>query len=719
MENSILSADASLKDNPLLQDRTTVHSTPPFAKIQNCHYAPAMRAAIALAQEHVCKIKENPAPPTFANTIEALENADELLNDITGVLFNMDECNTDDELSEIVLQMMPELVRFDNEVWMDEVLFARVKEVCRCCGMDEKTATDDNHVTADGQLTPEEATLLEKVYHNFIRNGVNLSPADKEEYNKCSEELSRLAVLFNKNVLADSNDFSLNITDKQLLSGVPATVMDAAAEEAVARGQQGWTLTLDYPIYGPCMDYADNRDLREKLWRAYNLRGNNDNANNNEALIRRIVELRYTMAHLLGFPDYLSYNLEETMAKSAGHLNDFMTSLLNAAYPAAKRDLQEVQDWMASRGDTTLIQRWDFNYYAEKLKQERYSFDSEQLRPYFQLEKVCRGIFDLYGRLYGLSFVEVHNIEVYHPDVKTYEVKDGDKLMGVLYMDMFPRKSKRSGAWMTAFREQHMVKELDAETHSEKLRDVRPLIQVVCNFTKPAAGRPSLLSFGEVETLMHEMGHAIHGMLSQVTYASLAGTNVYRDFVEMPSQLMENWCREPEFLNTFAHHYETGAAIPAEYIEKIKASDQYLSGWLCVRQLSLGLVDLAFHTMTTPLTEPVDEFERRHMVELLPKVSGCNTSTAFTHIFCGGYAAGYYSYKWSEMLDADIFSKFKQAGIFDHTNAMRFRQEVLSKGGSLHPAVLFHNYMGRAPELRAYLLRDGLIKEDETLSAKA
>lgn len=675
---------ATHSDNPLLGPWRTPHATPPFALIAQAHFVPAMRAAIASAQTLIRHIADNKEPPTFLNTVAALERAGELPDRIGAVLFNLDECNTDDELSDIVMLLTPELTRFENDVWMNERLFARVEEVYR-------------HL-ADTPLSSEEEQLLKNTRKTFLRSGVQLPPADKETFRSNSEELARLAVLFNKNVLADTKAFALNVTDISQLDGIPADVLTAAGDEARKRGQQGWTLTLDYPVYGPVVDHADSRSLREQMWKAYNSRGNHGDGNDNGNIIRRMTLLRQQQARLLGYDDYLSYRLDDSMAKRPATLSDFMTRMLHAAHPAALRDLQEVQDWMAAHGNHTPLQHWDFNYYAEKMKQDRYSFDGEQLRPYFQLEKVRQGIFDLYGKLYGVAFLQVHDIDTYRPDVTTFEVRDGDRFLGVLYLDMFPRPGKRGGAWMTEFRSQH-------RTTTE---DIRPLVQVVCNFTKPVEDKPALLSFGEVHTLMHETGHAMHSLLSDVHYASLSGTNVDRDFVEMPSQLMENWCAEPSFLHTFAHHYQTGEPLPDSLINKLNDSRRYMAGWLCLRQLNLGLVDIAFHTQTKPLTGRVDAFEHRHMVELLPPVEGCNTSTAFTHIFCGGYSAAYYSYKWSEMLDADIFCQFKEHGLFDRDTALRFRRDVLSQGGTAEPDLLFRRFMGRNPDPHAYLLRDGL-----------
>lgn len=673
--------------NPLMQEWNTPHQTPPFNQIKNEHYKPAMRAAIKEAKANIDKITKQKAAPTFENTILAMENASKSLERISAVMYNINECCTDQELQKIVMDLSPEMTRFSNSVSMNEKLFARVKAVY-------------NQRNSLG-LSKEEMKVLENTYKSFIRSGALLDGDAKKAYAKNSEELSMLSIKFNQNVLADNNDFTLQITKEEELSGLPANVVAAAREEAQRRNVEGWVFTLAYPSYGPFMTYADKRVYREMMWRAYNSRGNRGNATDNNEIVRRITQLRYEQAKLLGYKDYASYVLDERMAQNTNEVSKFIEKLLKASFPFAKSDLQEVQNYAASKGFTTQLQRWDFSYWSEKLKQEKYNFDEELLRPYFQLEKVRQGIFGLYGKLYNLTFTESKEIQVYHPDVKAFEVKDGDRFMGILYLDMFPRESKRSGAWMTEFRGQH----------KENGKDTRPLIQVVCNFSKPVGDTPALLSFDEVETFMHEFGHAMHGMLSDVEFESLSGTNVYRDFVELPSQVMENWCREPQFLNTFAKHYITGDTIPGDYIEKIKRSENYLAGYLCLRQLTLGMVDMAFHTLTAPFQGSVEQFEHEHTVELLPIVPGGNTSTAFTHIFSGGYAAGYYSYKWAEVLDADAFSMFKKNGIFDKATATKFRNEVLSRGGTEHPAVLFRNFMGREPNPNALLERSGFLQQ--------
>ena len=678
------------KSNPLMQDWNTPHQTPPFSQIKTEHYAPAMRAAIKEAEANVNSIVKQKAAPTFENTIVALQKSSERLDRVSGILFNLNECNTNSELQKIVMDLTPELTRYENRVSMNDKLFARVKAV-----YDQR----DNL-----SLTTEERTLLEDTYKSFVRNGVNLTGNDKKTFAKNSERLAQLSQQMNQNVLADNNEYFLQIQSAADLKGLPPDVVGAAKEEAVERKLDGWVFTLAYPSYGPFMTYCENRDLREQMWRAYNSRGNRGNNNDNNEVIREMTQLRYQQAKLLGYETYSQYVLSNRMCETPQQLGEFLTQLVDAARPYAIKDLKAVSKYAESHGAAMPLQRWDFSYWSEKLKQEKYDFDAEQLRPYFQLEKVLQGIFDLYGRLYGLTFKEATNIEVYHPDVKVYEVMDGSRFMGVLYLDMHPRASKRSGAWMTEFRGQSNMNG----------NQIRPLIQVVCNFSKPVGNKPALLSFDEVETFMHEFGHAMHGMLSDCTYPGTSGTNVKRDFVELPSQVMENWCYEPQFLNTFAKHYQTNDTIPGEYIQKIKAAEKYLSGWLCLRQLNLGLVDFCFHSIQEPITEPIEEFERKHMIEFLPEVKGANTSTAFTHIFAGGYASGYYGYKWAEVLDADAFSKFKQNGIFDKKTAEAFRREVLSKGGSEHPAVLFRNFMGRDPQIDALLMRSGFIEDIKT-----
>lgn len=674
---------AGQSNNPLLQDWKTPHQTPPFSKIRNEHYIPAMREAIKEAEKNIDNIVSMKEAPTFKNTIVALQTASDKVERISGILFNLNECNTDSELQNIVMELTPELTRFSNSVNMNPKLFARVKAI-----YDKRNSL---------KLTTEQRTLLEDTYLGFIRNGVNLEGDDRKTFAENSEQLSQLSQQMNRNVLADNNNYILHITNREDLSGLPENVVAAAQDEAKERGLEGWVFTLAYPSFGPFITYADNRGLREQMWRAYNSRGNRGNENDNNDVIRKMTYLRYQQAHLLGYKNYCEYVLSNRMCNTPEKLWGFLSEMYEAALPSAERDLREVTEFAQELGAPLPLERWDFSYYSEKLKQKKYDFDEELLRPYLQLDKVRQGIFDLYGRLYGVTFREVKNIEVYHPDVKVFEVMDGKRFMGVLYLDMHPRASKRSGAWKTTFREQSNI---DG-------KQIRPLVQVVCNFSKPVGNKPALLSFDEMETFMHEMGHAMHCLLTDCTYPSLSGTSVKRDFVEMPSQVMENWCYESAFLNTFARHYETGDTIPGEYIKKIKAAEKYLAGWMCLRQLNLGIVDFSFHTIEKPIEERIEDFEREHMKDLLSPVEGANTSTAFTHIFAGGYASGYYGYKWAEVLDADIFSKFKENGIFDKATAKAFRDKILSKGGTEHPSVLFRNFMGRDPDKKALMVRCG------------
>lgn len=674
-----------IADNPLLTVWDTPHQTPPFSRIADAHYAPAIKEGIRMAEANIDAIARQSEPPTFENTIVALEKAAESLDRSTALLLNLNECCTNQQLQQTVLEIMPELTQYENRIWMDRRLFARVETIYQ----------SRNSIPFDSEQTQ----LLEKYYQHFIRNGVNLDAEKKQRFATCTEELATLTETFNQNALHDTNDFTLHLTDSADLEGLPDGICHEAHDEALRRGLEGWVFTLHAPSYRPFLTYAANRKLRERMWRAYNSRGNRGSETDNKSIIARIVALRLEIAQLLGYDDYASYSLCRTMAQDAPTVNKFLDDLLQASLPFARQDLEEVQQFARQHGADYTLQNWDFSYWSERLKQQRYDFDSEALRPYFKLDNVRQGIFDLYGRLYGVSFVERNDVEVYHNDVKVFEVRDGERLMGLLYLDMFPRESKRSGAWMTEFRGQSFIGD----------EEVRPLIQVVCNFTKSSADRPSLLTFDEMETFMHEMGHAMHGMLSDVRYPSVSGTNVRHDFVEMPSQVMENWCYEPEFLNTFAFHYQTGEPIPTEYIDKIRRAERYLAGWLCVRQLNFGRVDMAYHTIRQPLPAGADieRFEHNNMVELLPTVEGCCSSTSFTHIFCGGYAAGYYGYKWAEVLDADIFSRFKESGIFDRDTATAFRREILSRGGSEHPAVLFRNFMGRDPDNNALLRRCG------------
>lgn len=678
-------------ENPLVKEWNTPFQTPPFNSIKTEHYKPAMLYAIEQAKQEVNAIIVNRARPDFENTIVALERAGGLLNRISGVFFNINECMTSDQLQQIYMEIIPDLTAYGNDVSMNPLLFAKVKEV-----YDQRD---------DIALTTEQRMLLEKTYKSFIRSGALLEGAAKEEYRKVSEELSMLTNQYQMNVLAEQNAFFLNITNKKDLAGLPDYVIAAAREEAKARKQKGWTFTLQYPSFSPFMQYADNRDLREKMWRASAFEANNNNDKDNKEIARKIANLRLRMAQLLGYSSYAEYALEERMAQNPLTVNKFINDLFEASMPFAEKEMKEVQDYANAHGFVGQIQRWDFSYWSEKLKNDKYAMDPSMFKPYFKLENVKKGVFDLADRLYNIEFRENNQIEKYHPDVTVYEVYDkaDGKFLAVLYMDFFPRESKRSGAWMTAFREQYI---------DENGNDVRPLIQLVCNFTKPTSKEPSLLTFDEVNTFLHEFGHCLHGIFASGTYQSISGTSVYRDFVELPSQIMENFATEKEFLDMFAVHYKTGEKIPQELIDKLIASQRYLAGYMSVRQLSFGMIDMAWHTITSPYTGDVIAMEKNAIAktELMPVVENSVMTTSFGHIFAGGYAAGYYGYKWAEVLDADAFAAFKEKGIFNREVSTSFRKNILSQGGKKHPMELYKAFRGHEPTNEALLRRCGFIK---------
>lgn len=678
-------------ENPLVKQWNTPFQTPPFNLIKTEDYKPAMLYAIEQAKEEVNAIIVNRAMPDFENTIVALERAGSLLNRVSGVFFNLNECLTSDRFQQIYMEIIPALTAYGNDVSMNPQLFAKVKSV-----YDRRD---------DIPLTTEQRMLLDKTYKSFIRSGALLTGAAKEEYRKVSEELSTLTNQYQMNVLAEQNAFSMNITDKKDLAGLPDYVIAAAKEEAKARKQKGWTFTLQYPSFGPFMQYADNRALREKIWRASAFEANNNNDKDNKEVARKIANLRLRMAQLLGYSSYAEYALEERMAKTPQTVNKFINDLFEASMPFAEKEVKEIQDYANAHGFEGKLQRWDFSYWSEKLKNEKYAMDPNMFKPYFKLENVKKGIFDLADKLYNIEFKENKEIQKYHPDVTVYEVydKSNGKFLAVLYMDFFPRDSKRSGAWMTSFREQYI---------DEQGNDVRPLIQLVCNFTKPTSKEPSLLTFDEVTTFLHEFGHCLHGIFASGTYSSLSGTSVYRDFVELPSQIMENFATEKQFLDMFAVHYKTGEKIPQELIDKLIAAERYLAGYMSVRQLSFGMIDMAWHTITAPYTGDVIAMEKNAIAktELMPVVENSIMSTAFGHIFSGGYAAGYYGYKWAEVLDADAFAAFKEKGIFNREVSTSFRKNILSQGGKKDPMELYKAFRGHEPTNEALLRRCGFIK---------
>ena len=687
-DNSIPEAQLPELDmsNPLLAAWDTPHETPPFSEIKLSDYEPAFDAAIACSRAEVEAIVKNPKKPTFGNTIVALERQGELLNRISGLFFNLLEADSSDEMQEIAQRVQPKLTELSNDISLDPELFARVKYVYE----------------HPGRLKKEDKKLLEDTYKGFARSGAALSDADKELYRQYSSELSALTLQFGQNALAATNAFTLNITDPKVVAELPAFVKEGMAAEAKARGEKGWTVTLQYPSYLPFMTYSSNRALKEKLWRASGskaLGGEYDNT----GIVKKIVNTRLKMANLLGYKCYADYVLENRMAENTKTVNDFLAELLAETKSYADADYRMVADYAASLGFEGELMPWDWSYYTEKYKDEKYALNDELVKPYLKLENVKKGVFMLANKLYGLNFTPDDKIEVYHPDVTAYDVTDADgRFMAVLYLDFFPRESKRSGAWMTEFR----------GTKIEDGKETRPLVSLVMNFTKPTETTPSLLTFDEMETFLHEFGHALHGMLGEGKYESLTGTSVYRDFVELPSQIMENWATEKEFLDLWAVHYETGEPIPAEIVDRIVAAQNYLAAYANVRQLSFGMTDMAWHTLTEPFDGDVEQFEVASMAptQVMPVIAGTAMAPSFGHIFSGGYAAGYYGYKWAEVLEADAFSLFKEKGIFSREVASLFRDNILSKGGTEHPMKLYERFRGHKPETKALIEKMGLGK---------
>lgn len=666
--------------NPLLAEWDTPYATPPFDSIKLSDYKPAFETAIAVSRAEIDAIVNNPAKPTFANTIVALERQGALLDRISGIFYNLLEADSSDEMQQIALDIQPALTELSNDISLNPELFARVKAV---------------YNGSKRGLTDEDKKLLEDTYKGFARSGADLSDENKALYREYTSELSALTLKFGQNSLAATNAFTLNITDPKRVAELPDFVKEGLAMEAKARGEKGWTVTLQAPSYIPFMTYSTQRDLKEKLWRASNSRALGGEFDNTE-IIKRITELRLKIANLLGYDCYADYVLENRMAENTATVNGFLQELLDATKEYADKDYATINEFARSQGFAGDVMPWDWAYWSDKYKQERYALNDEQIKPYFKLENVKQGVFLLANKLYGLTFTPREDIAVYHPDVTAYEVKDGDgKFMAVLYLDFFPRESKRAGAWMTEFR--------GAEIADGK--ETRPLVSLVMNFTKPTETKPSLLTFDELETFLHEFGHSLHGMLAEGKYESLNGTNVYRDFVELPSQIMENWATEKEFLDLWAEHYETGEKIPAELVEKIVAAQNYLAAYANVRQLSFGMTDMAWHTLKEPYTGDVVAFETASMAptQVLPVVEGTAMAPSFTHIFSGGYAAGYYGYKWAEVLEADAFSLFKEKGIFNTEVSGSFRNNLLKRGGQEHPMDLYVKFRGHKPQTKALI----------------
>ena len=670
--------------NPLLQD----FNTPPFSKISNTDFEPAIKKGIEIAKEEINIIALNSDKATFDNTIVALDFSGKKLNRITSIFFNLNAAETDDELQRIAQEVSPLLSEFSNDITLNESLFKRVKSV-----FDDKKNLD---------LTPEQEMLLNKRYKSFARNGANLNETGKTELRKIDAQLSKLSLKFGENVLAETNAFEMHLTKKIEVAGLPESVKEAAHQLAKEKEKKGWIFTLDYPSYIPFLTYADSRELRKKMAIAAGKKAFQNNDFNNEKNVLDIVKLSYQRANLLGYKSHAHFVLEERMAETPENVIEFSNTLLKKAKPAAEKEFEELENYAKKIGKIDLLQKWDGAYYSEKLKKELFDLDQEILKPYFKLENVIEGVFMIVKKLYDLQFEQVFNIDKYHEDVKTYQVTNtkGD-FISVFYADFHPRKGKRNGAWMTSYKSQQIKDGINE----------RPQVSIVCNFTKPTKTTPSLLTFNEVTTLFHEFGHALHGMLANTNYSSLSGTSVSWDFVELPSQILENWCYEKEALELFAKHYKTGEVLPMKYIEKIKESASFHEGMQTLRQLSFGLLDMKWHGTNPEEIETIKAFENSAFThtKLYPDVPENCMSTAFSHIFQGGYAAGYYSYKWAEVLDADAFEYFLEKGIFNKEVATKFKEHILSMGGTEKPMELYKRFRGKEPKPDALLRRAGLI----------
>ena len=654
----------------------TLHGTTPFSSIKIENYEPAIIEAMKQEDEAIEAIINNPEEPTFENTVAV--RTGEQLERITSIFFNLLNANTSDEMDALAQKLSPMLPEHYSSIMHNERLFERVKQVW------EKNET----------LTDEQKKLLSDTYDAFVRSGALLGREDKERFAAIETELAQLGLQFSQNELKQTNDFELHITNPDDLSGLSDTAKEAAALAAKEKGKDGWLFTLHAPSYIPFLTYCDNRELRKQMYMAKNTICCKGDACDNREIIRKIVNLRHELTSLLGYKCYADYALANRMAKTTSRVNDLIEKLYDAYMPVARKEVEELE--------VPELMPWDWAYYSHKLQLKKHNIDSEMLRPYFQLQKVKDGIFGLATKLYGIQFKLQTEIEVYHPDVEAYEVFDKDgSFLAVLYADFFPRASKQSGAWITDFQEQYI---------DEQGKDHRPHVSIVMNLTKPTAEKPSLLTLSEVETFLHEFGHALHSIFSKVHYKALSGTNVKRDFVELPSQIMENFAVEPEFLHTFAFHFETGEPLPDELIQRIRESRNFHCGYACIRQLSFCMLDMAYYTLTEPLTDDIMAFEKKawSRTQLLPAIAGTNMSVQFSHIMSGGYAAGYYSYKWAEVLDADAFSLFLEKGIFDQETATRFRKEILSKGGTADPMQLYVNFRGKEPDIKALLKRNNI-----------
>ena len=681
------------RKNPFFIDYGTPHYTVPFDKIQTSDYEEAFMEGIRRDDEEIDKIVNDPEEPTFENTIARvdLENGEhyyDLLDRVSNVFSCMLSAETNDALDALAQKMSPILTKHANDVSLNKKLFERIKQV---------------YDHPNRELTPEEQMLLNKSYDGFVRSGALLDEAGKEQLRKITEEISILALQFSQNLLKETKAYELHITDEKLLEGLPDTAKETAAQTAKEKEKEGWIFTLDFPSYTPFMTYATQRELRKQMYMAKNTECTHDNNENNLEICKRLINLRREMAQLLGFENYADYVLKHRMASDTAHVYQLLNDLIDAYKPTALNEVKDIENLAHKlEGDDFEVMPWDFGYYSHKLQMEKYNLDAEMLRPYFELSNVIKGIFGLATRLYGITFKPNDNIPVYHPDVKAYEVFDKDgSFLAVLYADFHPRKGKQGGAWMTEFKGQWI---------DHKGNNSRPHVSLVMNFTKPTAEKPALLTLGEVETFLHEFGHSLHGMFANTRFESLSGTNVWWDFVELPSQFMENYSVEKDFLRTFAFHYQTGEPIPDDLIERIVKSRNFMTAYACLRQVSFGLLDMAYYTQKKPFNEDIISFEKKawEKAMLNKQLPDTCMTVQFSHIMAGGYAAGYYSYKWAEVLDADAFSVFKKNGIFDRNTAQSFRDNILSKGGTEHPMTLYKRFRGQEPTIKALLERNGI-----------
>ncbi|MCI7728114.1 MAG: M3 family metallopeptidase [Bacteroidales bacterium] len=684
----IMSTSMILAENPFFKASKQPHGTFPFNELKNEHFMPALEEAIKQHNAEIEAIINNPAKATFENTIEALERSGKLYNNVLTIFFALSSAETNDEMQKIEQKIIPIITEHGNAIILNDKLFARVKEVY--------SQKDKLKLNAEQQM------LLKNTYESFANNGADLSAKDKETYKQLSQELSMATTKFAQNSLKETNSYSLFISDKALLSGMPEWFLETTAEKAKQAGKEGYMLDLRATCYGPLLTYADNRDLRREIWMAYNTQCLSNSQYDNTELINTIINTRLKIANLFGCKTYAEYALRDRMAENVGNVYNLLNQLIDAYTPVAQQELKEVQQYANANGGYFTIQPWDYSYYSNKLRTKKFDLNDEMLKPYFELENVKKGVFGLATKLYGIQFVKNPKIQVYHPEVEAWDVLDEKgKYIAVLYTDFHPREGKRAGAWMTEYKGQYK---------DEKGKDSRPHITIVMNFTRPTSTTPALLTFDEVETFLHEFGHALHGMLTKCTYSSLSGTNVYRDFVELPSQIMENWAVEKAFLDDWAVHYKTGEKIPAELVKKLVDSSNFNAGYACLRQVSFGLQDMAFHTITEPFKGDAVELEIKSTAkaQVLPNIPGTGRCTTFNHIFSGGYAAGYYSYKWAEVLDADAFAMFKKNGIFDKKTAASFRKNILERGGTEHPMTLYKRFRGSEPTIDALLIRNGI-----------